>query len=242
MKDLQPLLAAAPSYVRSCRLLGTDKASFTLDLELPGRAPIPVHLTLSLEVGQIKVAPDPNVPAALKLPACCPERHINSDSSFCLGYDRSLTKALGDAGGWWQWLCRFLQLQLQANRGRPWPEHLQLDHGKAGSIVLDIRQRLDELPPTARMRLGKDGGKLDGMQLRLHPGTNSTDARLTNGRAKCVCGLGRLRRDCPGCRVVASIVALRVKRQIALKKFWADLRTAGHQCCRSMRECGLRRD
>lgn len=241
MSRLQPLLAAAPSYVQSCLLIGKDQARFTLNLELPGAAaPIPVHLAVRQEDERIRVAPDPSLPAALKLPACCPERHIQPDGSFCLSYDQSLTAALEDTKAWWDWLCRFLQLQWLANRRGTWPEDCQLDHGAAGPIILGIRKILAELPEATRARLGKDGAVLDHMPLRLNMKAAGSGHRLTNGRARCACGDGWLRRDCLGCHRVALIVALRAKRKEALDQFWSDIRKQGHKCCGGMRECALR--
>ncbi len=55
--------------------------------------------------------------AEQKLPKCCVERHINSDSSFCLHLDSS--KPVGSpkaARDWWNSLARYLSNQEYAAR------------------------------------------------------------------------------------------------------------------------------
>ncbi|MFN3465088.1 MAG: E2 domain-containing protein, partial [Terricaulis sp.] len=56
-----------------------------------------------------------------RLPASCPERHINADQSFCLGYPPRIVDDAYSASRWWNDLQRFMFLQAVAVETGVWP-------------------------------------------------------------------------------------------------------------------------
>ena len=69
-----------------------------------------------------------------KLPAFCPERHINHDGSFCLNWqdgDPLPVTSAASAGCWWTALVQFLMLQPRAANRRRWPARRGWAHGDA---------------------------------------------------------------------------------------------------------------
>jgi len=58
------------------------------------------------------------------LPASCPQRHINYDGSFCLGWLGVIDKKITDqeaASDWWKTLYAYLIKQRRAANSRRWP-------------------------------------------------------------------------------------------------------------------------
>lgn len=58
-----------------------------------------------------------------QLPSFCPDRHINSDGSFCLGWGPTSPSTVADpasAERWWIMVIRFLRLQVTADETRKW--------------------------------------------------------------------------------------------------------------------------
>lgn len=174
------------------------------------------------------------------LPACCPERHVNVDASFCLGLRAG--EAITDeetASGWWEKLKLFLVCQDTADETGRWPHYAQLSHGEAGEMEAraELASRSIGLLPAYREAVERDSGPIASS---LHRVIKST-GRLRNGRAACLCGRvdkrGRpiLRRDC---RKLGCPVELEFARRQATAMFWYSMK--GRACCGSMLECPLR--
>jgi hypothetical protein len=66
------------------------------------------------------------------LPTYCPERHIQPDSTFCLGLEARPVRSRRQADLWWTELQTFLLCQSIAADTRLWPPQHALDHGDAG--------------------------------------------------------------------------------------------------------------
>jgi hypothetical protein len=174
------------------------------------------------------------------LPAFCPQRHINSDGTFCLGYEAdSQVIDLVSAGGWWRKLQNFLLCQDTASRTRNWPEYAQLSHGLAGPAQLLLEHCADEL--------NKRDDVVAAMQGRgwifEHLWQVTDDGkRLLNGRATCLCGRShkcgspKLRRECyratDGCLMI-----LEARRRDLEENFWKGLKNS--MCCGTMEGCRL---
>jgi hypothetical protein len=79
------------------------------------------------------------------LPPFCPQRHINEDGSFCLGFRAGTI--LGEEGWakWWDKLQVFLLCQEVASTTGEWPEGMQISHGTAGEIELRAEEVADSL-------------------------------------------------------------------------------------------------
>jgi hypothetical protein len=175
------------------------------------------------------------------LPACCPERHINPDGSFCTGLRAGEGITAETAPAWWDKLHAFALCQETAAETGFWPSEAQLSHGEAGEVELAAENAADQLGLRAiyREAVAFDTGLIAS-------GLNKIDAKtgkLRNGRSACVCGrtdrCGRilLRRDCNrvglGCPI-----ALEHRRRVMVERYWRALR-GQITCCGTMRECPL---
>jgi hypothetical protein len=177
------------------------------------------------------------------LPACCPERHINPDGSFCIGLHAGEGITAETAPAWWDKLHAFALCQETAAETGFWPSEAQLSHGEAGEVELAAENAADQLGLRAvyREAVAFDTGL-------IATGLSKVDAKtgmLRNGRSACVCGRtdrrGRilLRRDCHrsgfGCPI-----GLEHRRRVMVERYWRSLR--GHvACCGTMQECPLRK-
>jgi hypothetical protein len=178
------------------------------------------------------------------LPASCPERHVNHDGTFCVGYGAEFLVVDEDSARvWWGLLREFLKLQRVAARTRVWPPRQALSHGAAGPhhlAALDAARALGLEEAYYRMLEGED-------HWFASPQTMSKDGRrLLNGRApcpiRCVDRRGRpiLRRSCCRKETVLALVASERARRKAEAEFWQEYREAGRRCCGKMRSCPLR--
>ena len=134
------------------------------------------------------------------LPACCPERHINPDGTFCTGLRAGEGINAETAQAWWDKLHAFAFCQETAAETGSWPSEAQLSHGEAGAVELAAENAADQLGlrTVYREAVAFDIGLIAS-------GLSKVDAKtgiLRNGRSACVCGRtdrrGRilLRRDC----------------------------------------------
>jgi hypothetical protein len=181
-------------------------------------------------------------PVGSALPACCPERHINADGSFCIGLRAGEGITEETAPAWWKKLHAFALWQETAAETGFWPSEAQLSHGEAGEMELAAENAADQLGLRAAYReaVAFDTGVVAVGVRRIH----SKTGMLRNGRSTCICGRtdrrGRalLRRDCHriglGCPVI-----FEHRRRVLVDDFWRTLR-GRVACCGTMRECPLR--
>lgn len=117
------LLAAAPVFGIESVRCGDGAARVTLPLARPSGASVTYQLELcELPHGNVWVREQPQ---ARRLPAQCPERHINLDGSFCLfwqeGEDEARpVKDADSAADWWTLLIKFLTRQETVAVLRRW--------------------------------------------------------------------------------------------------------------------------
>ena len=78
------------------------------------------------------------------LPACCPERHINPDGTFCTGL-RAGEGICRDRAGVVDKLHAFALCQETAAETGFWPSEAQLSHGEAGEVELAAENAADQL-------------------------------------------------------------------------------------------------
>ena len=65
------------------------------------------------------------------LPVFCPQRHMNPDSTFCLGLKAGIALVdVESAKAWWTKLSVFLTCQDTAAETRTWPPGIEISHGK----------------------------------------------------------------------------------------------------------------
>lgn len=184
-------------------------------------------------------------PVPKRLPQRCPERHINGNGSFCLGFDvNGLGKSLDGARVWWGLLGEYLKHQRTAEKTGLWPAHAAISHGEAGLHhvqALDAARELGVEQEYNRIFEGESCWIDDGSVRVFKDGT-----RLVNGRSPCPMGCkGRkarpiLRRDCCKGDAVFRLVKSEKCRKSSELQFWRDWRDKGHECCRTMRKCPAR--
>jgi hypothetical protein len=213
------------------------------EIEVPGASRnLVTALTLSEEDRGLVVREEV---AGAVLPAFCPERHVNDDGSFCLGYGAErLVTDRDSAIVWWGLLLEFLKLQRVAGRTRLWPPRQALSHGSAGPhhvTALAAAKALGLVENYHRMLEGEEHW-FSSDRVR----TSKDGKRLVNGRAECpnscVDRRGRpiLRRSCCNKDAVISLVASEKARRKAEEEYWRPYRASGTPCCGSMRACPLR--
>jgi hypothetical protein len=240
MSRVERLLQTRPSWVCVTRAGGHD---ITLTAAPPRAGNIPsrsYQLTIAWRADQITVQ---ETKAAVLLPNSCPERHINGDGTFCLGWQADHLPATVEATkAWWGKLQVFLTYQETAHETGHWPEYAQLSHGDAAQFQLAAENLAHELGLEDLYQQALAGAEniITNLARRIDPKT----MRLRNGRALCACGrTGRrgrriLRRDCWKLGLKC-LPVLERQRSDELRRFWAI--RAGTPCCGTMRGCPLRR-
>ena len=202
--------------------------------------------------------------AHAQLPRCCLERHINSDSTFCLHFDS--TKPIEDSDvaiRWWNSLGDYLKHQDYSSRRRKWPMHAQLSHGDAALAQIRMEELAtplgwnDEVIASIFRGTGWLAGKLPrptkdktglvnvrtpcprGCRRKHHP-----YRLLACERQECVAGCKKrhdpiLRIDCPYRETVEELILVEHMRRREEEKIIRGLRTKGFKCCETMDDCPL---
>ncbi len=181
-----------------------------------------------------------------RLPARCPERHIQGDRTFCLGLRRPTIDTAEAADTWWEQLRQYLRCQAVATRTRVWPPAHALDHGDAGRYherALALAEEAGVFEEYAAAWLGEPSWITDP-RLRIA----DKKGEPINGRAVCPRGCRRrasrnapiLRRACPKRRQLAALVHAEQRRRAALDDYWRIVLNDGTRCCRTMLSCPLR--
>jgi len=196
------------------------------------------------------------------LPSCCPERHINSDGTFCIGYNIGQSiNGPANAQNWWEALLKHLCCQYLADRQKTWPVGQGLSHGDAALVQMKMEKLAKPLGWFAEVQLalvnkGWLGGDL--------PRERNNSGQLVNGRSVCPrgChhqhfpfpkfGCGKdicpvtcpkqhnnvLRKPCPNSEIVTQLVLLEKKRRKKERAFFESYE--GVVCCGSMKHCPLK--
>jgi hypothetical protein len=197
-----------------------------------------------------------------RLPGFCPERHINSDGSFCLYWREYDAMGIADATAahrWWQTLREFLLLQERVAKLRRWPgegwahgsaaQHQSHAEVAASALGRAVSEALQE----GRL-LVKAGPKVvhpNGPTLRVHiDGVHvytvwRKSGRITNKRQPCICAWGKKgrRKKFRSCGDHASQAA-QLATSIAEWKeaeaaFWEVFKDT--KCCGTCDDCPLRK-
>lgn len=164
-----------------------------------------------------------------RLPLGCPERHINSDGSFCLGLSRVdslLPLTLEDAQAWWSRLHGFLNLQLMAGRRGRWATGKAWPHGRAGHLEHELSTALQEVP------VGVAEAATRGLVRLRHDRVD----RVVKRRSPCPCGSRLQARRCHEA-VLVRLLHLPPEIRIAEAEYveaWPG------RCCGTMQVCPIR--
>lgn len=214
---------------------------------ISGRAVVPVpraaddyviDLTIS---GHFLVSVGETVPGT-KIPAWCPERHMNWEPTFCIGLNAGLNIQDDDSAHvWWLLLREFLLLQRIASKTRRWPRHKELAHGDAGVHQVEAAAAADALGLKEQY-----ADMLQGAATWFSDGDFYVDdvGRLSGpAGAKCpvkTCNHaidGTRFQDCCQIDQVKTLVKSESLRRRANEEFWE--RYLGWECCSSMDGCPL---
>jgi hypothetical protein len=252
---LDLLGASAPNF--GITLLSRDADVATFDVPAAG----PSGRTRVFRITVSGAAASSAREVADALPDFCPERHINRDGSFCLGWGHDAAPQVMDAESaeaWWGLVLEFLRLQMRAERARRWTGP-QWAHGSAAvhqaaaekgaaalghDVLDDLRQRRIRVS-SARSR-GVSGAAMLRVTRRgeLWFSVWVDKQRVVNKQQPCVCDKGSIRRhrrlrSCGDHAQQAYVLAASLLLwDQAEKRFWEACKDA--QCCGTMADCPLR--
>jgi hypothetical protein len=211
-------------------------------IDIPG-AVAPYEVRLRVWVDQDELCVQEAIPD--RLPTRCPERHINNDGTFCLGFDvTKLGDSLDGAHVWWGLLRDYLKHQRTAEKTGLWPARAEISHGMAGVHHIAAMEAAEELGITETYERLIEGERcwIDDGSVRVH----KNGSRLVNGRSPCPMRcLGKrkhavLRRACCKPEAVLRLVCSEKQRKSAVKEFWRTWMVKGYRCCGTMRKCPAR--
>ncbi|MBD8548270.1 hypothetical protein IFT82_16205 [Sphingomonas sp. CFBP 8760] len=162
------------------------------------------------------------VPGSL-LPRSCPERHVNSDGSFCLGLE-PFGCTVDQVDDFWAKLRSYLLCQQFADVRGLWPTGRWLSHGEAAHHQLAAEAAAERAGLARRYRealefgIGRLAGPLPAGGCSRRPPERRSSRRLA----------------------LEELVDAEIRRREAEVAF-ADLYLNwGPRCCRTMRVCPIR--
>ena len=198
----------------------------------------------------------------LHLPAFCPDRHINGDGTFCLGWSEINAVEVLDANGAWRWwatLIKFLRLQQRAVKKRRWPDKKAWAHGDAARHQLQAERSAMRLSAahaadflagriTIERRIGQSA---IGPALRIARGGRwessvwEKSKRPVSLRRRCICPAGagarpttlRSCEDGEHAKAAAELAFAIRDMEAAERSFWKSLE--GKPCCGTIDGCPL---
>jgi hypothetical protein len=172
----------------------------------------------------------------LRLPAFCPERHINFDSSFCLGLKPRVIGEAGSTMRWWRDLEHFLFLQAAAEQTGVWPAANALSHGRAADFEIIARAAARALCAERDYELVLDGEE-NWIARALREADADTGDLPVGWRAQFSppSDLG----DANWQSAVQQLAAAERDRCEAVTEFWDWAKTLDRTCCSTMRACPL---
>lgn len=237
---LEALVSQAPLWA-TVRATSRNEIRLTATVSRAGGIPSHTYelLVRINEQGAIAVI---EAPESRLLPEFCPQRHINHNGTFCLGFGSNIPDDAAKVALFWQRLELFLRAQETASTSRRWPPRAEMSHGP---LAATVQMRAEEVA----IELGEAEALDDAIQensgwivAALRSVERKEKKRLLNGRAFCLCGrthrdrCRKLRRQCrrdgDGCLVLLEYI-----RREAEKQFWADFK--GEKCCGTMVDCPL---
>lgn len=256
-RALQLIDVAASAFGAQAEELHAEKAIFALPLVLPDGSVTHYRLEVAAKASGAsvrEVVPD-------HLPKFCPQRHINSDGTFCLfwaGAGSLEICSTEDATRWWETVWKFLGLQARAAKKRRWPNNEEWAHGDAArhqhkaieaaarlgsqfSLALAQSAISVEQKPKRRRSQGPT------LQVLVHGrhvfSVWLNSGKVVNQKQRCFCGSAGLKRpsrlrSCQHHAQDAAELALELKRwQVAEESFWTSFK--GQSCCGSCDSCAL---
>lgn len=196
------------------------------------------------------------------LPSFCPPRHINLDSSFCLGWgDGASPEVVNEESAelWWGLVLAFLRLQIRASYARRWTGQ-EWAHGAAASYQLGAEKAAENLGADVlddlrrghisvcwSNRRSPAGGRILKVQRRGHEWFSVWEEarRVVNKQQPCLCAAGSVRhhrrlRNCRDHAIQAYELGMSLWQwSEAEARFWNSLK--GTACCGTMDGCPLQK-
>lgn len=248
------LAQIAPDFAGLCAQPDTGVGRLSLPIQLVDGRTISYSLELRDFDGVVSVREA--VPE--RLPAFCPERHINSDGTFCLSYSPVQPLKVEDensARAWLETLYKFLKLQERVKSQRKWPNDHGWAHGGAAKHQLQariaanklghkIRDALSSRQLSVRRRFSKGRPLLE----LIYNGEClyrvwEAERKVANGRRRCFCGSSGQRRS-KAIRKCADHGKQAVEFVFELydwdreeRRYWDTMR--GMKCCGTCDGCEL---
>ena len=190
-----------------------------------------------------------------RFPACCPERHINPDGTFCLGLNVSLAEVTAAAiEDWWMLLEEFVYVQLIVDQTGRWPSHKMLSHGAAGDThakALVVASRLGIESDYEECLSGREGWLSELVTDYLKneeictrksiPVIHISNRLMTSAETMLpqrIIGKRKIKKR-KRRRLLHRLVALEVLRARQEREFWDVLQNQGVECCGTMIDCPL---
>ncbi|KPQ15965.1 MAG: hypothetical protein HLUCCO18_09890 [Rhodobacteraceae bacterium HLUCCO18] len=200
-----------------------------------------------------------------QLPEFCLERHINSDSTFCVFFRSEYPLEDSEAAKtWWSYLGIYLSNQLYAQRRGIWPLGSGLSHGEAAHVQVAMEALAEPLGWKDDLWLAMFRGK--GWLAKPLPRISRQRDRVLNARSpcprgctwkhkllrkescrtpSCLSGCNRLhkpilRAECPNRTTIEELVLHEHERQRMESEIIDDLRKEGKVCCGTMERCPLK--
>lgn len=216
-----------------------------------GGTPVVFRLLITSEGGRIRAREHGDTP---RLPLACPQRHLNHDGTFCLGWgeeDPSFVQDAEDAHAWWGSVIAFLDRQLYAESRRRWPRGEERAHGQAAEHEAEAEVCAAKLGPEflSDLRRGHMGLRrsakgsliLERRGRRLFA-MRETAETVANLRAGCPCTTASQRLVLKGCgdhaQVARRLIQALAEKEGAEERFMRDF--ARHtRCCGTMDGCPL---
>lgn len=254
-KPLALLSALAPEF--GAQVADIGRHWLMLEVAVPMPDGVEWHFSIRAEAYGPIVGAREESPRLL--PPSCPERHINPDGSFCLGWDevdRIEVDSEERAFEWWARLVNFLRLQVRAARLHRWPSRRAWAHGDAARhqhaamlAAAKLGPWMTEALDAGQVAVSECTGGSNGPALRVTiTGRRLFDVwcrhrRVVNMRGPCVCLLPRGARrkvfkSCADHASAAADLALSLQSwRAAEQRFWASMADA--PCCGTMDDCPL---
>lgn len=257
MKASSLLVAGAAAWGIEANCTGVGQAHARVPVRLPSETIETYELELTdIGDGHVSVRERPE---HRRLPAYCPERHINDDGSFCLYWKESIEESYpvrdaASAAQWWQLLSAFLERQETAGRLRRWFGEIRAHGSAAQQQSLAERLAATFGPRFARdLRVGalvvKRVERRSRRLLELSRGGRFLARVAPTAQGMIAHGIHCPCDTAPHQSIAACgnhreelkrfMVAMDQWQELE-RRFYADARRRGRRCCNTMLNCPLR--
>jgi len=245
----------APEFGATLAMEG-DKATATIILTFPSGKQ--QTFELSLYALDSRVAVRESQPGQT-LPAFCPDRHINSDGTFCLGWGPQDPSTITDetsARAWWSALVRYLEAQVTASKRRRWPgSENDRAHGEAAEYQDIVESAARVLGPGFERDLRNGDFSVRSDQRRRNPRlelyrsnklvarVSLTSKHLVTDRIPCPCDAPvapRIAACADHAQALEAFTRAKYQQHQEEKRYLAQMVAQGKQCCGTLQACGLR--